>query len=131
DIAFTNLHGAQSQSRIEAAVNMVGMIYEQNLSTRVELIGIRSFAGSDPWNVPNDGSGDVNSSNLLNGFDGYIASTPPVAGDDRDFAHLASGREFSGDVVGLAFVGTACSGSATGINQWNSDNTSLNAGILA
>ncbi len=131
DRAFSTIHHQFQLTRIEAMVNMVSNIYEANLGTRVELIGIRTFAATDPWSIPNDGTGSVDAGALLDAFTSYVGTTPPVAGTDRDFAHLASGREFAGATVGLAWVGTVCQAAATGVNQWNGLNLAANAVILA
>jgi hypothetical protein len=132
DRAFSILHGAFVQSRIETMVNIVSAIYEDNFSMQIELIGIRTFASTDPWNVPDDGTGSVDPNDLLDAFSDFIGASGPIGGGDRDFAHLASGREFVGSTVGLAGVGTLCSSpAATGIDQWNGLNLPFNAGILA
>jgi hypothetical protein len=71
-----------------------GIIHE------ITQIVIRTTAGENPYTTNNPSS-------LLGQFQN-VWNTPPESSIPRDLAHLLTGRNLSGSVIGIAFLGRVC-----------------------
>lgn len=116
DFKYFNTHGAASANDIAEIVNSVDGIYQSELGVTVQVVTTVVFttAGSDPFSTT------TNPNSLLTDFNTWRNNNnknPSQALWGTDFAHLMTGRNLDGSVIGIAFVGAVCSGQATGVDQ--------------
>jgi len=110
-------------AQIETLFNAVATVYERDTAIIYQLgdVIVRTSSSTDPYSGT-DGGG------LLSQMRDHWNTVLPSV--DRDLAHLLSGRNFDGAVVGVAFVGVVCTSSAYGVNQWLDGFSGL-VGLLA
>lgn len=89
------------ENRINAVINAVNFQYERDVSIthQVTLINVHS-SNNDAYTTSDPGD-------LLTQFQAEWNANH--TGDQRDSAHLFSGRNLSGSVIGIAFVRVMCS----------------------
>lgn len=85
---------------IESVINGVNVIYERDVDVSFELTEIIMRAGSSPYTTNNGSS-------LLDQMASHWFSTKGAV--KRDLAHLFSGQDFSGSVIGVAYLSGVCS----------------------
>jgi hypothetical protein len=116
DFEYFSEHGAASAQDLAATVNAVDGIYQSELGVAMQIRSLVVFTAS---NDPFTDTTDYNT--LLNEFSAYHDNndnTPSQPMYNCDLAHLVSGRNFNGDVIGLAWLGTLCGGYwGSGISQ--------------
>ncbi|MFI4855643.1 MAG: M12 family metallo-peptidase, partial [Phycisphaerales bacterium JB065] len=126
DAEFYQLFGSTelAQAYMEAVINTVNMQYERDveITHRIGLVIIRTSVSSQPYT-------STDSQELLSQFRNEWnanVSTP------RGHAHLFSGKDFDGSVIGRAWVGAVCSTFGYGISQVIfSSNLTYNADLVA
>ena len=104
DFPFFQLNGSNLSSTlfdIENIMNLVEFIYERDAAITYEItaIVVRTSSAADPYTT--------NSSNtLLDQFrSDWIAN---FGGIPRDIAHLFTGRNLTGGIIGIAFLSQIC-----------------------
>ena len=92
---------AATLQEIESALNIVNLTYESNVLLTHELgtVIVRQ-SPNDPYTSSDPGT-------LLNQLASEWKTTQ--ASVERDLVHLASGKNWSGNIIGLAFIGGVCS----------------------
>ncbi len=96
-------------SDIESIMNAVELIYLNESGIGYDIGRIIVRTGSDPYTTSN-------SSSLLSQFRGEW--TTNQAGVRRDVAHLMTGKDLSGSVIGIAYLNGVCSfSSGYGVSQ--------------
>jgi hypothetical protein len=118
DGAYHARHQGDSASRIASVINAISGIYEAELDVRITIGQSTVYTeATDPFTSSN------NPSDLLNNF---TFDEPHVQG--FDLAHLFTGRNVDGSVVGNAWLGVVCNGTyGTGFSQ---DLSSLDSRIV-
>lgn len=110
---FANYFGQNQNSLlndVDSVLAGLNVIYERDtlLTHALTQVIIRTSSGSNPYTTNN-------ASALLDQFQGqWNANHQDVP---RDVAHLWTGRNMSGSTIGIAFLGTICTGSAYGADQ--------------
>ncbi|MFQ5502120.1 MAG: M12 family metallo-peptidase, partial [Phycisphaerae bacterium] len=116
DFPFFQLNGSNLASTlfdIENIMNTVEFIYERDTDITYEItaIVVRTSSAADPYTTSN-------SSALLDEFRAeWIAN---FGGIPRDIAHLFTGRNLNGGIIGIAFLSQICapfSGLGYGLSQ--------------
>ncbi|XP_055017450.1 disintegrin and metalloproteinase domain-containing protein 28 [Boleophthalmus pectinirostris] len=104
---------AELRKRIFEVVNFVNMAYKP-LRTFVALVGLEVWSREDQITVTPPAGANL---------DAFMKwrNTELVKKKKHDNAHLLSGIDFEGSTVGLAFIGTLCSGHSVGVVQDHSD----------
>ncbi|CAB1320018.1 unnamed protein product, partial [Coregonus sp. 'balchen'] len=97
------------RTRIFEVVNFVNMVYKP-LNTFIALVGLEVWSDSDKISVTAPAGATLDAFTTWRNSD--LAKTKP-----HDNAHLISGIDFEGSTVGLAFIGTLCSGHSVGVVQ--------------
>ena len=113
DVEFFNLNGgsvANTLFDIENVLNNVEFTYERDTQITYELTTLLvRTAEPDPYSSTDPGT-------LLNQFRSHWNTT--LGAIRRDAAHLMTGKNLSGSVIGIAFVGVVClRSSAYGVSQ--------------
>jgi hypothetical protein len=123
DALFVSQTGGldQANARIASMVNAINGIYEFDLGLTNRIVFQRGWEGSDPYT-------SSNSDTLLNQFRNHFLQNVATPTDD---AVLFSGRDFENNVVGRAYVRTACSDFGFGVNQFYQQSDSLTRLIAA
>ncbi|KAF7661447.1 hypothetical protein LDENG_00261690 [Lucifuga dentata] len=101
------------RKRMFEIVNYVNLVYKP-LRTFVALVGLEVWSNGDLISVTHPAGENLNS--FMN-----WRNTELVKRKKHDNAHLVSGIDFEGPTVGLAFVGTLCSGHSVGVIQDHHD----------
>ena len=127
DVEFYTASGssiAAVVADIESITNAVNVIYERDVSITHEITEIRiRTAEPDPYTA-------TSPSGLLNEFrTHWNANHSPSSGDyiARDIAHLMTGRDLDGNIIGIAHFDSVCdnlfSGMGYGLSQstWSSN----------
>ncbi|KAJ8396988.1 hypothetical protein AAFF_G00013110 [Aldrovandia affinis] len=96
------------RTRIFEIVNFVNMAYKP-LNTFIALIALEVWTDVDKIAVTAPAGATLDA---FNSWRNKLVKTKP-----HDNAHLISGIDFDGATVGLAFIGTLCSGHSTGVVQ--------------
>uniref|UniRef100_A0AAJ7SIL4 Disintegrin and metalloproteinase domain-containing protein 8-like n=1 Tax=Petromyzon marinus TaxID=7757 RepID=A0AAJ7SIL4_PETMA len=111
------------RSRLMEIANHVDRLYRQ-LRVRVLLVGLEVWTQGDRCHV------SVDPSQTLAQFSEWRArDLGPRLGHNN--AQLLTGVDFSGDTVGLAYVGTMCGSKSAGVNQDHSDSAVPIASTMA
>jgi len=120
----------QTVDAIEAIINPVSMIYEQQLGIRYELGQIEIWNTGNPIVPVSIGGGEINEQQWLADFrTWYNANLPGVS---RRFAHMFSGLDFSGGTIGRAYLDVPCNLSfGYGVNQIRADRFARNVSLVA
>lgn len=121
DYEFYLLHGARSATVMQDTINLVSAIYEAELG--ISLVVGKTVVYTSR-NDPFDGTSASHA--LLENFTDYAAAAnSPVAG--IDLAHLFTGRDLDGGVVGVAWVGSVCEQAYhAGLSQYLPSNAMVN-----
>jgi hypothetical protein len=102
--SFFEGQGLKAEEAIVQRMNIVDGIFSSQLGVRLELGATTVFkTADDPFTV-----GDAN--DLLEQLRVYRATVGGEAGSG--ITHLMTGRDMDGDTVGIAYIGTVCSGGA-------------------
>ncbi|HUI26871.1 MAG TPA: LamG-like jellyroll fold domain-containing protein, partial [Candidatus Kryptonia bacterium] len=129
DYAYFQGHGANSASAMQSILNQIDGIYRSEVSVTFALTKTVVFttSASDPWIsscIAGDGTTDYTC--LLDSFSTYHnTSGNPVYG--TNLAHLFTRRSLTGNVIGIAWIGSLCSsyyGSALS-EEFTTDNKQL------
>ncbi|KAM9858767.1 disintegrin and metalloproteinase domain-containing protein 28 [Aulostomus maculatus] len=99
--------------RVFEVVNFVNMVYKP-LRTFIALVGLEVWSNGDLISVTPPAGAN------LNAFMTW-RNTVLVKKKKHDNAHLISGIDFEGATVGLAYIGTLCSGHSVGVVQDHND----------
>uniref|UniRef100_A0A673YXX0 ADAM metallopeptidase domain 28 n=1 Tax=Salmo trutta TaxID=8032 RepID=A0A673YXX0_SALTR len=97
------------RKRIFEVVNFVNMVYKP-LNTFIALVGLEVWSDSDKISVTAPAGATLDA--FTTWRNNYLVKIKP-----NDNAHLISGIDFEGSTVGLAFIGTLCSGHSAGVVQ--------------
>ncbi|KAM9392974.1 disintegrin and metalloproteinase domain-containing protein 28 [Pholidichthys leucotaenia] len=108
-----NRNQEKLRQRIFEIVNFVNMVYKP-LRTFVALVGLEIWSSHDLISVTPPAGAN------LNAFMGW-RNRELVKRKKHDNAHLISGIDFQGSTVGLAFIGTLCSGHSVGVVEDHND----------
>ncbi|XP_030274310.1 disintegrin and metalloproteinase domain-containing protein 28 [Sparus aurata] len=111
------------RQRMFEVVNFVNMAYKP-LRTFVALVGLEIWSNSDQITVTPPAGAN------LDAFMKWRNSVL-VKRTKHDNAHLISGIDFEGATVGLAFIGTLCSGHSVGVVQDHNDRSIAVGATLA
>jgi hypothetical protein len=121
DYEYASEHGATAADDMLSVMNQVDGIYKADVGVTLRVATTVVYTTSaDPFTSTADPQ------TLLNEFSSYKnTSSSPVYG--RDLAHLFTGRDLSGSVIGIAWVGTVCNDYyGSGLSQdFTTDNKSL------
>ncbi|XP_028269685.1 zinc metalloproteinase-disintegrin-like brevilysin H2a [Parambassis ranga] len=101
------------RKRMFEIVNFVNMVYKP-LKTFIALVGLEIWSSSDLISVTPPAGAN------LNAFMSW-RNSELMPRKNHDNAHLISGIDFEGATVGLAFIGTLCSGHSVGVVQDHND----------
>ncbi|XP_053277837.1 disintegrin and metalloproteinase domain-containing protein 28 isoform X1 [Pleuronectes platessa] len=101
------------RKRLFEVVNFVNMAYKP-LRTFIALVGIEIWSNSDLISVTPPAGDNLQA--FMNWRNSEL-----VKRKKHDNAHLISGIDFEGPTVGLAFIGTLCSGHSVGVVQDHND----------
>jgi hypothetical protein len=109
DAPFVALSGGvvEANARILSIVNAMNGIYEADLGLTNRVVVQRGWSASDPYTSSDSGT-------LLNEFRDEFSRDIATPYDD---AQLFSGRDFESNVIGRAWVSSACTGYRYGVNQ--------------
>ncbi|KAK2837727.1 hypothetical protein Q5P01_014939 [Channa striata] len=101
------------RKRIFEIVNFVNMAYKP-LRTFIALVGLEIWSNGDLITVTPPAGANL---------DAFMKwrNTDLLKRKNNDNAHLISGIDFEGATVGLAFIGTLCSGHSVGVIQDHND----------
>ncbi|XP_040897650.1 disintegrin and metalloproteinase domain-containing protein 28 [Toxotes jaculatrix] len=101
------------RKRIFEIVNFVNMAYKP-LRTFIALVGIEIWSSGDLISVTPPAGANLDA--FMNWRNSELVNRKK-----HDNAHLISGIDFEGATVGLAFIGTLCSGHSVGVVQDHND----------
>uniref|UniRef100_A0A3Q1IKR6 Uncharacterized protein n=1 Tax=Anabas testudineus TaxID=64144 RepID=A0A3Q1IKR6_ANATE len=101
------------RKRVFEIVNFVNMAYKP-LRTFIALVGLEIWSSRDLINVTPPAGANLDA--FMNWRNNDLLKRKP-----NDNAHLISGIDFEGATVGLAFIGTLCSGHSVGVIQDHND----------
>jgi hypothetical protein len=130
DYEYFSLHGAAAAADIAEVVNSVDGIYQAEVGVTVQLLTTVIFT------TPNDPfSSTTVPVNLLIEFGNWKSANdnnPSQAMWGADLAHIMTGRNLDGTVIGIAYVDTVCDSSAgVGVDQDFSSSLSMMTLLLA
>ncbi|MCC6284783.1 MAG: hypothetical protein IT439_05700 [Phycisphaerales bacterium] len=114
DFQFFQLNGSSETNTVNDIENVMATVsisyqLDVDITYLITQIIVRTSSGANPYT-------SNNSSTLLNQFQAHWNANH--AGVTRDVAHLFTGREVDGNVIGIAFLGQICNlGSAYGLSQ--------------
>lgn len=112
DFQFYSAHASSTsftRNRIELILNIVSLQYERDIqvSFRIGTILVRT-SEPDPFT-------SFDPATLLDQFQNEWQANQ--AGTTRDLAHLFTGRDMTGSVIGYANIGVVCTSNAYGLSQ--------------
>jgi hypothetical protein len=119
DYGYFVKHGAASAADMQNIINQIDGIYQSAVGVTLRVSKTVVYTTPDPF------SGTTDPSILLNEFSTYKGnSASPVYG--TDLAHLFTNRNFNGNLIGIAWLGTVCNRSyGTGLSKdFTTDNKS-------
>lgn len=100
DFEYFQIYGSNANAQIQGIINQVDGIYQAELSLRLEI----SF--QNVYTTSTDPYSSFDPSTLLSQFrNHWNANWTTVV---RDLAHLFTGRDMNGSVIGIAYVGVVC-----------------------
>lgn len=103
----------QMRKRIFEVVNFVNMAYKP-LRTFIALVGLEIWSDRDLISVTPPAGANLDAFRTWR-------SSDLLKRKKHDNAHLISGIDFEGSTVGLAYIGTLCSGHSVGVVQDHND----------
>ena len=111
DWAFFQTWGADALGRIESVLDAINLQYESQVGITHDLsyLLVRTSSAEDPY------GSTTNSSTLLGQFGSWWNSNQQFI--ERDVAHLFTGKELDGSVIGIAYLGVICTNNAYGLDQ--------------
>ncbi len=109
DVEYFNRWGAGLEARVNLVINTMNVQYEDDVGiTHVITTLIIRPIEPDPYSTNDPGT-------LLNQFrTHWLQNHQDIV---RDLAHLFTGRNINGGVIGIAFVGVICTSSGFGLVQ--------------
>jgi len=110
-----------ANSKILSMVNAVNGIYETDLGLTNRVVVQRAWNGSDPYTSSDSGT-------LLSQFRSNFSANVGTTYDD---AQLFSGRDFESNVIGRAWISSACGSYRYGVNQYYQQSESLTRLVVA
>lgn len=113
DFQFYQLNGSSQTSTIadiENVQNGINTVYERdcNITFQITQIIVRTSSGTNPYT-------SNNSSTLLNQFRSQWLNNHQSV--HRDLAHLMTGRNVDGSVIGIAWLSAVCTNNGFGLSQ--------------
>ncbi|XP_075934298.1 zinc metalloproteinase-disintegrin-like MTP4 [Anarhichas minor] len=111
------------RKRIFEIVNFVNMVYKP-LRTFIALVGLEIWSARDLIHVTPPAGANLGA--FMNWRNSELLKKKK-----HDNAHLISGIDFEGGTVGLAYIGTLCSGHSVGVTQDHNDRPIAVAATLA
>lgn len=119
DAEWFSIYGGNSAQEILAIVNSADPIYRRDIGLGLVVEDIE-IVTSNPAQLVT-----TNTANLLPQFKDY-SNTNPIGGSAVvGNRHLLSGKDFDSNIVGRAYIGTACGSFSAGITQRLSTSTYL------
>lgn len=107
DTEFQAHYAPNAPSTAVGILNIVDGFYSVQADTHVYLYALKTLASNGTLTI-------THPSTLLDAFSLYSQQSLPFSG----VAHLLSGKDFNGNTVGLAWIGTLCSSShGTGVDE--------------
>ncbi|HEV2707510.1 MAG TPA: M12 family metallo-peptidase [Pyrinomonadaceae bacterium] len=102
DYEFVSTAGGSSAANAEilSLLNLVDGVYQNDLGISFSVVYQHT------WATPEDPYTTADSSALLREFQGYWNSNQTAV--SRDLAHLWTGRDLNGDIIGTAFIASLC-----------------------
>ena len=104
DFEFQQIFGSLTNFQIAGIINDVSGIMKPELGVALQIRFMRT------WNTSSDPYTSSDPLTLLNEFRNEWNSNPPTS--SHDLAHLFTGRNLNGSVIGIAFVGVLSMNSA-------------------
>ncbi|MDD5543462.1 MAG: M12 family metallo-peptidase [Acidobacteriia bacterium] len=99
DFEFFQVHGSSSNSYIAGIMNQVNGIYASDLNLNV------AITFQNVYTTPLNPYTSTDANTLLDQFVAHWSSNTLVV---RDVAHLFTGKTLNSNIVGIAYVGSAC-----------------------
>ena len=120
DTEFSATHGSNSAAVIVSRMNLVDGIYSNQVGVGIQLQTLELLDSNDILTT-------TNPSDLLGAFRTYMTTGNGSGIEHPGLAHLMTGKNLDGSVVGIAYVGVLCSqGFGFGVNQnLNNGTTSM------
>ena len=111
DWAFFQTWGADALGRVESVLDAMNLQYESEVGITHDLsyFLVRTSAADDPY------ASITNPSSLLSQFGSWWNTNQQLI--ERDIAHLFTGKELDGSVIGIAYLGVICTNNAYGLDQ--------------
>lgn len=123
DTEFSAQHGSNRDAVVLSRLNVVDGIYREQLRVQIALHHLRHLSDNGPLTLTLANSSD-GSPTLLTVFRSYMTTAPGNAIPKGGLNHLFSGKDFDGNIVGVAYRGVLCSSQfGYGINQIRSSST--------
>ncbi|MGB8326659.1 MAG: M12 family metallo-peptidase [Steroidobacteraceae bacterium] len=122
DYEMSQLFGDQTEATVVARMNIVDGIFSSQVGVKIQLAPITVFRDTnDPFTASD-------ASTLLGELRTWRGSTPAQLADG--LTHLMTGRDMTGDTVGIAYIATICDGAfAASLSEgWRS---TTNAALIA
>lgn len=111
DTEYSAVHGTNANAVTASRVNFVDGIYSAQLSVQITATTVNNL-GANGTLLATDGSV------LLGEFRAFMAGGAGSSIPKGGLNHLFSGKDFDGNVVGVAYLGVLCSASfGYGVNQ--------------
>jgi uncharacterized repeat protein (TIGR01451 family) len=108
DTQFVQRNSLDPEAAVLARMNVVDGIFSEQVGVHLRVAEIRALSSNGTLSATNPGT-------LLTQFSNYSSSG---AINNPGLAHLFTGRDMDGNVVGIAFLGSLCSTRAgTGVSQ--------------
>lgn len=110
DAEYSDYYGSRLSEQIAALFNDIEAIYFSQLGIELRLVKQRSFVNkaSQPYSA-------LDSFALLEQFRSHVNRSGRLG--DFDVAHLLTAKSLEGAIIGLAYLGTACTNAAFGLSQ--------------
>lgn len=102
DTEFQAKYGANAPSTAVGILNIVDGFYSAQVSTEIYLVALKFLPGNGTLT-------STDPSKLLNAFSAYMGNVNGAPIAFSGLAHLFSGKNFDGNVIGEAWLGTLCS----------------------
>ncbi len=111
DWAFFQTWGADALGRVESVLDAMNLQYESEVGITHDLsyFLVRTSSGDDPY------GSITNPSSLLSQFGSWWNANQQLI--ERDVAHLFTGKDLDGGVIGVAYLGVICTNNAYGLDQ--------------